>query len=371
MMTNKYEKNDFRIHEYPIFPTGVQKVLLAARFDQEDGAYNTLAGLVNQSYSQGAGLEEPKALVQNHPILAENEVDRFAIDHIRKRIISLLPRLCSGKITCIKLRRTDRSQRSARYHYVGSSDYHLVLPVIGSIAMEQHRDLPKGARIYGATIYADCYYAFYHVALHLIVPQQPVDPVPIHYSKVVGLDYAQDGLYVDSSGHSAGYPAFRHQAQDKLNCCHRAANRFKTGSRRWRKFRQRAAKIERHVVNQRKDWQYKQAHALAQQYDAICVETLDLAGMMQNEPALSGKLCDNAPAAFYKRLEQVLNAQGKRLIRVDRYYPSSQICSACGRKVGKLPMDSAFTCPYCGLRLDRNHNAARNIREEGLRQLEQ
>ena len=53
MMTNKYEKNDFRIHEYPIFPTGVQKVLLAARFDQEDSAYNTLAGLVNQSYSQG------------------------------------------------------------------------------------------------------------------------------------------------------------------------------------------------------------------------------------------------------------------------------------------------------------------------------
>lgn len=205
----------------------------------------------------------------------------------------------------------------------------------------------------------------------MIVPQQPVDPVPIHYSKVVGLDYAQDGLYVDSSGHCAGYPAFRHQAQDKLNRCHRAVNRFKTGSRRWRKFRQRAAKMERHVVNQRKDWQYKQAHALAQQYDAVCVETLDLAGMMQNEPALSGKLCDNAPAAFYKRLEQVLNAQGKRLIRVDRYYPSSQICSACGRRVGKFPMDSAFTCPYCGLRLDRNHNAARNIREEGLRLLEQ
>ena len=370
-MYHNNENIDFLNYEHTIFPTGVQKGLLAARFDQEDGAYNTLADLVNQSYSQGAGLEELKALVQNHPILAENEVDRFAISQIRKRIISLLPRLCSGRMACIKPRRADRSQRSACYHYVGISDYHLVLPMIGSIAMEQHRDLPKGARIYGATVYADCYYAFYHVALHLIVQKKVVDPAPVHYGKVVGLDYAQDGLYVDSSGHSAGYPAFRHQAQARLNRCHRAANRFKTGSRRWRKFRQRAAKIERHVVNQRKDWQYKQAHALAQQYDAICVETLDLAGMMQNEPALSGKLCDNAPAAFYNRLEQVLNAQGKRLIRVDRYYPSSQICSACGRKVGKFPMDSAFTCPYCGLRLDRNHNAARNIREEGIRLLEQ
>ena len=74
-------------------------------------------------------------------------------------------------MACIKPRRADRSQRSAYYRYVGISDYHLVLPMIGSIAMEQHRDLPKGARIYGATVYADCYYAFYHVALHLIVPQ--------------------------------------------------------------------------------------------------------------------------------------------------------------------------------------------------------
>ena len=367
-----YNQNTvYRTQEYRIYPTTIQKSQLAARFDLEDSAYNTLAGHVNQSYCNGAGLEELNALVRNHPIPAQSEADHFAINQVRKRITSLLPRLSSGKMDCIKPRHVDRSQRSACYRYVGVSDYHLVLPMIGSIAMEQHRDLPKGARIYGATVYADCYNAYYRVAFHLIVPQETVVPAPVHYSKVVGLDYAQDGLYVDSHGNSAGYPAFRHQAQDKLNRCHRAANRFKPGSRRWRKFRQRAAKIERHVVNQRKDWQYKQAHALAQQHDAVCVEALDLAGMMQNDPALSGKLCDNAPAAFYKRLEQVLNAQGKRLIRVDRYYPSSQICSACGQRVGVTPLDAPFACPYCGLVLNRNHNAARNIREEGLRLLEQ
>lgn len=370
-MYQNNENINFRTHEYRIYPTKEQQGLLAARFDQEDSAYNTLANRVNQSHSQGAGLEDLKVLVRNHPIPAGNEVERFAIDQVRERIIALLPRLCSGQMSCMKPRRTDRSQRSARYHYIGVSDYHLVLPMIGSIAMEQHRDLPKGARIYGATVYSDCYHAFYHVAFHLIVPQQTVAPAPVHYSKVVGLDYAQDGLYVDSSSHNAGYPAFRHQAQAKLARCRRAVSRFRFGSRRWNKFRQRAAKIERYVVNQRKDWQYKQAHALARQYDAVCVETLDLAAMMQSNPALSGKLCDNAPAAFYKRLEQVLNAQGKRLIKVDRYYPSSQICSACGRKVGKVPIGSMFICPHCGLQLDRNHNAARNIREEGLRQLEQ
>ena len=156
-----YNQNTvYRTQEYRIYPTTIQKSQLAARFDLEDSAYNTLAGHVNQSYCNGAGLEELKVLVQNHPIPAENEVDRFAISQIRKRIISLLPRLCSGRMACIKPRRADRSQRSAYYRYVGISDYHLVLPMIGSIAMEQHRDLPKGARIYGATVYADCLLCF-------------------------------------------------------------------------------------------------------------------------------------------------------------------------------------------------------------------
>ena len=126
------QNTTFSTCEYRIFPTKEQKQQLTARFDLEDSAYNTLAGHVNQSYSNGAGLEELNALVRNHPIPAQSEADLFAINQVRKRIISLLPRLSSGKMDCIKPRRVDRSQRSARYHYVGISDYHLVLPVISS-----------------------------------------------------------------------------------------------------------------------------------------------------------------------------------------------------------------------------------------------
>ena len=86
-MYHNNENIDFLNYEHTIFPTKEQKGLLAARFDQEDSTYNTLADLVNQSYSQGAGLEALKTLVQNHPIPAGNEVERFSISQVRKRII--------------------------------------------------------------------------------------------------------------------------------------------------------------------------------------------------------------------------------------------------------------------------------------------
>lgn len=368
---NQNDKVLFRTQEYRIYPTKMQMLQLAARFEQEDAAYNTLAEAVNSAYRHGMKQSELSKLVQERFLAASNEADRYAISRVRVRINGLLPRLCSGQMSAIALRKINRSQRSAIFRYAGVSDFHLTLPLIGSIAMEQHRDLPRGAHIYSATVYADCYNAFYHVALHLIMPQEETIPAPMHYCKIIGLDYAQNGLYVDSFGRNAQYPAFRHQAMQKLKRIRRAAVRFRPGSRRWRKLRQRIAKLERHVANQRKDWQYKHAHQLAQQFDAVCIEDLDFGEMIRNDPSLAVKLYDNAPAAFYKRLDQVFTKQGKRVIRIDRYYPSSQICSGCGCKVGKLPLDAPFVCPYCGLEMNRNHNAARNIREEGIRQLEQ
>ena len=88
-MYQNNENINFRTHEYRIYPTKEQQGLLAARFDQEDSAYNTLANRVNQSHSQGAGLEDLKVLVRNHPIPAGNEVERFAIDQVRERIFAL------------------------------------------------------------------------------------------------------------------------------------------------------------------------------------------------------------------------------------------------------------------------------------------
>ena len=93
--------------------------------------------------------------------------------------------------------------------------------------------------------------------------------------------------------------------------------------------------------------------------------------MKQTNPSLSPKLNDNACASFYRKLEQILHQNGKKLIRVDPQFPSSQICSCCGAYLGKQTLGvKTITCPNCGATIQRDHNAARNIRDEGFRHLE-
>lgn len=139
--------------------------------------------------------------------------------------------------------------------YIG--EHHLALPSIGTIAMRDYRPLPVNAALCYAKVLVGCYGAVYRVDLVLPVAIPVAEPQRVHYEKVVGLDYTQDGLYVTNTGENAGYPGYRKLAQEKVRRYHRAANRFRTGSRRWRKQKQRAAKRERHVVQQRRNWTYQ------------------------------------------------------------------------------------------------------------------
>lgn len=365
------QKTVFRTYQYRIYPTAEQKNALAERFAIEDRFFNTLIAQVNAWHELGMTEKEMKHRIQNYPLETQNSADQYAAEKVRKRITQLVNKLFCGETDKLKPRQADRAHRNAHFAYAGVSEQHVAVPVLGAIAMKQHRQLPAGAHIFGATICSDCYGAKYYIEIHVRIEQQMVETVPLRYGHVLGLDYAQDGLYVDSTGKSAGYPAYQRQASGKLACCRHAISRFHPGSHRSRKFKRRLAKIKRHICNQRKDWQFKKANELAKTCDGICLEDLNFGEMRRDQPSLARKLCDNSPAAFFRKLKQKMYENGKRIIQVTRYYPSSQICSACGYRVGRVPIGKRFVCPHCGTEMDRNHNAARNIREEGIRLLDQ
>ncbi len=164
------EMENYITYGYQIFPTTEQRNLLDRRFQLMDKAYNIYAELANEYARHNITPEEIDYRLQFHIMQAETAEDHYAINEARKRIKALLPRLCSGKLTAIKPRTALRQQRSYIYPLIGLSEYHLVLPTIGAVVMEAH-NIPIGANIYYATVYADDYGTYYHVD---IVIKEPI-----------------------------------------------------------------------------------------------------------------------------------------------------------------------------------------------------
>ena len=195
----------------------------------------------------------------------------------------------------------------------------------------------------------------------------------------VGLDYKSNGLYVDSEGNAAEMPHFYREAQAAIAKEQRKLSK-KVGARKGEKpsgnYKRQLKRLQKKTTkaaNQRKDYLHKQSTAIAKQYDIVCVESLNMRAM-SNKGFGNGKATlDNGYGMFVNMLEYKLAWQGKQLVRIDKWYPSSQVCSCCGsihKEIKNLSVRK-WTCPDCGAAHDRDINAATNIKREGLRQMKQ
>lgn len=153
---------------------------------------------------------------------------------------------------------------------------------------------------------------------------------PVSIQKVVGLDFAMNGLYVESEqGKKANYPRFYRQSLDKLAKQQRTLSRRKKGSARWKKQRLKVAKLQEKTANQRKNFLRHKSRELASTYDAVIMEDLNMKGMSQ---ALQfGKsVHDNGWGMFTAFLAYKLKEKGKQLVKIDKWFPSTKKCSCCG-----------------------------------------
>ena len=182
--------------------------------------------------------------------------------------------------------------------------------------------------------------------------------------KFLGIDFAMHGLCVFSTGERAGYPMFYRSAEKKLAREQRKLSRCEKGSRNYQKQRKRVALCHERIKNQRKDFHHKLSHDLAEKYDAVCVEDLNLKGIAGGLHFGKG-IQDNGYGQFLSMLGYKLEERGKYLIKVDRYFASSKICSVCGNRKKELALSERTYICECGNRMDRDVNAAVNILEEG------
>jgi putative transposase len=141
------------------------------------------------------------------------------------------------------------------------------------------------------------------------------------------------------------------------------------GSNSRNKYKKIVAKVYEQVSNSRQDFLHKLSYKLVSDSQAVIVENLHVKGMVRNHK-LAKAISDCGWGIFTNFLAYKLERKGGKLVEVDRWFPSSKLCSNCFYQVAEMPLDvREWTCPHCGAHHDRDGNAAINIRKEGIRML--
>ena len=243
-------------------------------------------------------------------------------------------------------------------------DGKIKLPKIGLVKVKQHRIIPDNQIIKSATI-TRTPSGKYYVSI-LVEYEQVIPSVELSKDKAIGLDYASHDFYVDSQGREADYPKFYRQSQDKLAKEQKKLSHMKYGSNNYQKQRMVVAKIQEHIANQRKDWIHKLSTRLADEYDIVCVEDINMQNMARSLK-LGKSTNDNGFGMFRDILSYKLLTRGKVLVKIDKWFPSSKMCRHCGTVNSELKLSDRVWICSCGAVINRDENAAINIMNEGLR----
>lgn len=364
--------------KYRLYPTTEQAIMFAKTFGCCRKVYNLMLADKIESYknTNSFGKHTPAMYKTEYPYL--KEVDSLALANVQLHLQQALKNCFVGKHCKFPVY---KSAKHSRKSYTTNNqkgtitvfDNAIKLPKIGKVKTVIHRNPNSDWKVKSATISQDSEGKYY--ASVLFEFETADIPMTQNTSNAIGLDYKSDGLYMDSNGAVGSNHKYYRESHKKLAKAQRKLSR-KQGSRKgeeksknYLKQQRRVGKVHKHIANQRLDNLHKISTEIANQYDVVCVETLNMRGM-SNKGFGNGKATlDNGYGLFLNMLEYKLADRGKYFIKVDKWFPSSQICSCCGN-IQKLKLsDRVYECS-CGYSSDRDVNAAKNILNEGLRLLE-
>ena len=248
------------------------------------------------------------------------------------------------------------------------------LPKIGKVKAVIHRVPDDSWTIKSATVSQESDGKYYISVLFEF--ENIVNPYVADKTNAIGLDYASDGLYVDSNGNTGTNHKYYRESHDKLAKAQRKLSRMQGSkkhevkSNNYIKQLRKVNKIHRHIANQRLDNLHKISTKIANSYDVVCVESLDMKAMSNHGFGNGKATLDNGYGMFLSMLEYKLSDRNKYLVKVDKWFPSSQRCHCCGKIHPEMKSLQTRTIKCdCGLTMSRDQNAAINILKEGLRLL--
>src|ERR671933_202991 len=199
------------------------------------------------------------------------------------------------------------------------------------------------------------------------------NPAPSTEGKVIGIDLGLKHFAVTSDGNKVSkYDNPRHLAKHERNLKRKQQklSRKQKGSNSRHKSKKVVARVYERVSNSRADFLHKLSRKLVNENQVVAVENLHVKGMVRNHN-LARAISDAGWGTFVNFLAYKLEKKGGKLVEIDRWFPSSKLCSNCYYQIDELSLDvREWTCPHCGTHHDRDGNAATNIRAEGIRLLQ-
>lgn len=372
--------------KYRIYPNEEQRTQFAKTFGCVRFVWNRMLEDKNAYYEVHKNDEHKKTLnVTPAKYKAEfewlKEVDSLALCNTQLNLEKAYSRFYSdSNVGFPKFKSKKSSRKSYTTNFVNENivvtdDGYIKLPKTSPVMMKMHRPIPNDYKIKSATVsLTPTGKYFVSVLCEYVKSVVDKNPDDIKDDKVIGMDFSVPDLYADSNGHRPGMPKYYKQSKERLAFEQRRLSHMKKGSSNYIKQKARIAKIHEYIANQRKDALHKESTRIANAYDCVCIETLDMDEMKTStEYDIARTVSDDGWGNFTAYLAYKLKDRGKPLIEVSKWFPSSQLCHNCGYRyhAAKDPRIKNWECPECHEYHNRDVNAALNIRDEGIRILKE
>ena len=248
----------------------------------------------------------------------------------------------------------------------GDRENYIKLPKLGLVRIILHRSIPGEWKLKHATIKETASGKFF-ISLTFDVDIEPIETRK-KFDKVEAFDYSMPSLVVSASGDNdltADDIRWYRNLEERIAKEQRKLSRMQYGSKNYWQQKHKIGKLHEKARNRRKDFLHKLSHDVADAFDAVVVEDINLQYMSQSLN-FGKSVYDNGYGMLRYMLSYKLNEQGKVLVKVDKFFPSSKRCSVCYEVNHELKLsEREWTCQSCGTHHDRDKNSCKNLLDEG------
>jgi putative transposase len=353
--------------KFRIYPTSEQEHSLSCQFGCARWAWNWALAETQKAYKDtGKGLTfvtmcaSLPLLKQENEWLSEtdSQVLQASIRHLAAAFQNFFEK--RARYPRFKSKHGKQSiQYPQRVKLGGNKIY---LPKVGKVEAVIHREIV--GRIKTVTVSKNpCGHYYASILTDDGIPMMPISTE----GKAIGVDVGLTHLAITSDGSKFDNPRWISKSEKNLKRKQQSLSRKKKGSNSRNKARLLVARVHERIANQRRDYLHKVSRKIVDENQVIVTEDLNVKGMTANHN-LAKAVSDVGWGTLTSFLKYKAERDGKAFVKVSRWYPSSKVCSECGYQNSKMPLDvRSWTCPSCSKHHDRDINAARNIRDEGLR----